>query len=165
MPIVRMEAIIPKTLFKLPLVRAELLQEMGRQLKIIDGMYGATYKTWNHQPKFTKKFSSNRNRIVGQVTTIDVIYSWVEDGTRRHIILPRSPSGVLAFPSTQRAKTKPKTIGSGGGFKSSATSFRRFAVHPGIKPRKFTEEIVKRRKDFYTPQMQKAVARGVKRRA
>lgn len=165
MPIVRMEAIIPKTLFKLPLVRAELLQEMGRQLKIIDGMYGATYKTWNHKPKFTTKFSSNRNRIIGQVTTIDVIYSWVEDGTRRHIILPRSPSGVLAFPSTQKAKTKPRTIGSGGGFKSSRTSFRRLTIHPGIKARKFSETIIKRRDKFYSRQMQAAVARGVKRRA
>lgn len=164
MPRIAMEAIIPKHIFRLPLVRAELLQEMGRQLDIIDRMYGATYRTWNHKPQFKKKFRSTRSKIVGEVTTIDVIYFWADDGTRRHVILPRR-NNPLAFPASFRPKTRPKTIGSGSGFRGGGTVFSERVVHPGQKPRNFTKTIVDRRLKFYAPQMQRAVARGVKRRA
>lgn len=165
MPRIRMEAIIPKHIIRLPLVRAELLREMDRQIGIIDRMYGKTYRTWRHKPQFRKEFRTTRESVVGQIATIDVIYHWVEDGTRAHIILPRSTTGVLNFPSRSRPKTKVRTIGSGGGFRGARNVFSTRVFHPGTKPRKFTQEIVKRRSKFYTKQMQAAVKRGVTRRA
>lgn len=162
MPI-KLEAIVPKPLFKIPTVRAEMFVEMGRQIDIIGRMYGATYRTWNHKPRFKKAFRTAVNFLEAKISTIDVIYAWADDGTSAHAIIPRR-SRVLAFPSQFTPKTKVRTIGSGRGSKSGST-FATHVFHPGTKARNFTKEIVKRRAPFYAPQMQAAIRRGVIRGA
>lgn len=156
---VKLQAVIPKRLFKLRTVREEMFKEMKRQMKIIDNMYGATYRTWNHKPQFRTRFRSGSTTLEGIVSTIDVIYFWVDDGTKRHPILSRR-SRVLAFPSRSTPKTTPRIIGSRQGSRSGQ-AFATHVVHPGTKPRNFTKEIVKRRQGFYTKQMQRAIKRGV----
>lgn len=166
MPI-RLEAIVPKQLFKIRTVRAEMLMEMGRQIDIIDRMYGATYRTWSHKPQFKKAFRTAVNFLEAKVSTIDVIYAWADDGTKAHPILPRlhgGRAGVLAFPARFAPKTKVRTIGSGRGSKSGS-AFATHVFHPGTRARNFTKEIVKRRAPFYAPQMQAAIRRGVIRGA
>lgn len=160
---VRLEAIVPKQLFKIPTVRVEMFIEMGRQIDIIDRMYGATYRTWNHKPQFKKSFRTAVNFLEAKVSTIDVIYAWVDDGTSAHAIIPRR-SGVLAFQSQFTPKTKVRTIGSGKGSKSGS-AFATHVFHPGTKARNFTKEIVKRRAPFYARQMQTAIRRGILRGA
>ncbi len=166
MPI-KLEAIVPKRLFKLRTVRAEMLMEMERQIDIIDRMYGATYRSWTHKPQFKKAFRTAVNFLEAKVSTIDVIYAWTDDGTRSHPILPRlhgGRSGVLAFPSRFQPKTKVRTIGSRRGSKSG-TRFATHVFHPGTKARNFTKEIVKRRSKPYVKQMRAAIRRGVLRGA
>jgi hypothetical protein len=158
---VRLEAIVPKQLFKLPLVRAEMFMEMGRQIDIIDRMYGATYRSWSHKPQFKKAFRTAVNFLEAKVSTIDVIYAWVDDGTKPHAIIPkRSP--LLVFPSSFTPKTNPRIIGSRRGSKSGS-AFASHVAHPGTRPRNFTKEIVKRRAAPYVKQMQAAIKRGVTR--
>jgi hypothetical protein len=163
MPI-KLEAIVPKRLFKLRTVRAEMLMEMERQIDIIDRMYGATYRSWTHKPQFTKAFRTATNFLEAKVSTIDVIYAWTDDGTRPHPILPRNVRGVLAFPAGFTPKTKVRTIGSGRGSKSGSV-FTTHVFHPGTKARNFTKEIVKRRSKPYVKQMRAAIRRGVLRGA
>lgn len=156
---VRLEAIVPKQLFKIPLVRAEMFAEMGRQIDIMNRMYGATYRSWTHKPQFKKSFRTSANFLEAKVSTIDQIYAWVDDGTRAHAIVPRRAS-QLSFEAQFQPKTNPNIIGSRRGSRSG----RRHATHvfhPGAKPRNFTKEIVKRRAAPYTRQMQAAIKRGV----
>ena len=156
---VRLEAIVPKQLFKLPLVRAEMLQEMGRQIDIMDRMYGATYRTWTHKPQFKKAFRTAPNFLEAKVSTIDQIYAWADDGTRAHAIIPRRAK-QLSFDAQFTPKTNPNIIGSGRGSRSGRVHATH-VFHPGSKPRNFTKEIVRRRAAAYSRQMQAAIKRGV----
>ncbi len=159
---VKLEAIVPKQLFKIPLVRAEMFAEMGRQIDIMDRMYGATYRSWTHKPQFKKSFRTAANFLEAKVSTIDQIYAWVDDGTKAHAIIPRRAK-QLSFDAQFQPKTNPRIIGSRRGSRSGRVHSTH-VFHPGSKPRNFTKEIVRRRAAPYTQQMQAAIKRGVIRR-
>lgn len=115
---------------------------------VIRNDFQATVSTWNHKPQWepqsTKPVEKNHHAIA-ETSTKDQIYSYVEQGTPPHIILPvRARS--LRFPGTFTAKTVPGVIGSGAGFKGPPIIYSQGVRHPGIKPRDFEKKIAEKAK-------------------
>ena len=103
--------------------------------------------TWEHQPVF---FEQKQRAEAGylfageiRITTNDRIYRFVDQGTRPHIITAR-PGHVLAFQAHYTRKTYPGFITSTASGRSGPLIFRRSVRHPGTKPRKFTETIMRK---------------------
>lgn len=165
MPI-RLNAIVPTRFLKFGTVRAELLMQLDREIDIIDRMYKKTYRTWRNKPIFRKSHKTTANRLSAQTATDSDIMLWLDEGTKAHLIMARARGrhlGRLAFQTGFIPKTKPRTIGSGAGGRFGDFVYPPAVWHPGTKPRKFTDEIVNRRKDRYKIAMQRALDRGVKR--
>lgn len=140
------KAIKPKNKFDPGIFRAETLVEMN---KAADGIIADENKivaTWKRKVRFEKRVTAGLT-VNLRVWTDDDIYNMLDKGTRRHPIPkhPLPPGRFLAFPGGKyRAKSKPRFIGSMPGGTSGKTEFRKQVMHPGTKPRKWTEELFKR---------------------
>ena len=107
--------------------------------------YGRTAETWKHKPKFTAEVDVKGDTVTMLAGTDDLIYKFVDKGTKPHFIFPRTAGGTLAFqwggPGSYRAKTRPSFLGSSGGGPSGPTVHFRYVKHPGTAPRRFSEVI------------------------
>lgn len=101
-----------------------------------------TTNTWQRQPKFEAiaEYKDSGFEII--VGTDDVIYGYVDRGTRPHIIKPKGP-WPLRFQSKYRAKTRPHILDSLSGGSSGDTVFAQEVYHPGTEAREFSNEIYK----------------------
>jgi hypothetical protein len=106
--------------------------------------YRDTTSTWKHKVKFTASLPRfvNGSYMIA-VGTDDLIYGYVDKGTKRHIIRPKR-ARVLRFRGGYTAKTIPLAIRSRSGGSFGATVFSRGVMHPGTEARKFTEVIAAR---------------------
>lgn len=95
-----------------------------------------TTETWKTQPKF--KIAVKRLRRT--VSTDNVIYGYVNDGTVPHVIMPRVKA-ALAFSTPFVAKTVPHVIASRTGGRGGDTHFAKIVHHPGSAAREFDEVI------------------------
>jgi len=125
--------------------------------------------TWAHKPQFveykTEAESGNLHSSRIRIGTNDPIFRYVDAGTRPHTIAPRAPGGRLAFrwggPGSYAAKTFPGFIASVGGGASGPIVFRRSVRHPGTKPRRFTETILRKWQDKAQALMQRRVQQAL----
>ena len=104
--------------------------------------------TWEHKPTFfeQKTRAAAGNLFAGEIriTTNDRIFTFVDKGTRPHII-PVGEKGFLAFRAGYARKTTPGYISSTPGGAFGPWVFTRKAIrHPGTKPRRFSETIMRK---------------------
>ena len=129
---------------QLRVVMRDALEEVGKRI-VKD--YQRTTRTWDHKPQFLTEVNTSRNQYEVMVGTDDEIFGFVDRGTRvgksRYPITPKRAK-ALRFWSESRPKTTPGHIGSGAGGKGGELQFRQLVMHPGIKPRRFTEQIQKK---------------------
>ena len=129
--------------------RLEMLNEMRKAGTEIKKDFAKTTATWEHKPKFEVLVSLTGPGPVVLVGTDDKVYRYVSEGTRKNypiwagIYTGKSNKKVLAFRGTFRAKTVPRVLGSGPGFKGGALVLRPYVIHPGIKAREFDVMIQK----------------------
>jgi hypothetical protein len=118
----------------------------------------STTRTWDHKPKFDITITQQGENYIVAVGTDDLIYLFVSEGTKPHIIQARR-APYLAFQGGYRAKTRVGIIGSnpGGGF--GPTIFAQTVHHPGTKARKFIANIQKRRQITMLQEGTQAVAK------
>ena len=131
--------------------------------KDIEKDFKKTTKTWSHKPKFETVVAMDPNVEV-LVGTDDEIYGYVSGGTglwgpkhEKYPIFPKKPGGMLAFPSSYKAKTRPRVIGSTAGGPSGPIMIRPYVEHPGIKPREFDKVIQKKWESPFKRRMERAM--------
>lgn len=95
-----------------------------------------TIQSWDTYVKFVT-YSRSYER---EVTTNNQIYSWVNDGTKKHKITVKNAK-ALAFRLGGAPKTRAGVLGSGEGHPGGAVAFAKYVMHPGIKARKFNKLI------------------------
>lgn len=122
---------------RLPLAVAKGFTEIATESI---GLYQKTTRTWKRQPKF---YAERTARGV-TVNTDSQIFQWVDEGTKGPYPIVAKRAKFLHFFSPYRAATKPRVIASYQARYGNVENFRRRVMHPGIKPRKFTDEISKR---------------------
>jgi len=125
--------------------------------------YEATTKTWEHKPEFKETVSAGKGAggIIAEVSTTDEIYSYVDQGTRPHIIRAKNAK-VLAFASIFSPKTKPRVLSSTGGSRGSTDTYRQEVHHPGTEAREFSKEIEKKWQPRFKDRMQEAMKDAAK---
>lgn len=92
--------------------------------------------TWKHKPRFivqVGEFSRN-------IRVESVIFTYVDEGTKPHIIKPRR-ARFLRFGTPFIAKTVPSVLASRAGSRGNTQVFAKVVRHPGSKPRGFTKRI------------------------
>lgn len=134
------KVIIPKALATDPAkMKRAIKNGLDAAAKGAEIDFKVTTQTWNHQPGFSTDASADDRRIVG---TDDEIYGYVNAGTRPHVITAHGKA--LAFQGGYRAKTRPRSISSGGGGASGPTVYRHQVQHPGTKAREFDKAIAEK---------------------
>lgn len=103
------------------------------------GYYEKTTATWNTKVTFViRKVKYGRS-----VGTRSRIYTYVDRGTRPHVIKPKG-NYPLAFATGGRPKTRPNTLASYNGAPGKTGAFAREVRHPGTAARGFTAVIQQR---------------------
>lgn len=149
-----MKVILPRKLLNTPgLVRAieNALTGAAKNVKVD---FDVTTRTWKNRPTFT----IDREPGKRTVSTDDEIYSYVNDGTRPHIIAPKKPDGVLAFGVPSSPKTAVRVIGSSKGSRGSTIVRTPKPVrHPGTDAREFDVTIKDKWDDMLPGILQRAI--------
>lgn len=118
----------------------------------------ATTRTWDHKPAFDVTITHTANDYVITAGTDDLIYKFVEGGTKAHPIEPVR-SRYLRFQTGYRRKTRIGIIGSWPGGPTGPFTYRQRVFHPGTKPRKFISKIQKRRQVTIQQEVSQAIAK------
>jgi len=147
MPTIRLKPIIPKgKIIDNKKLNRELINALDHTANIIDDDFDKTVKTWSKKPKFKKTGPRKRfGTLEVIISTRNEIYSYVEYGTKPHVITPKKRGGVLVFRSKYLPKTRTGVIGSRASRRSGDLVFTKRVVHPGIQARMFSKTIAKRR--------------------
>ena len=141
------------------------LRKVGRN--DIRADFNATVATWVKKPKFEVHPSAAGNVLgisirpddmpiegySGDATHDDAspgrIWDWIDRGTGSEVGRKKYPIEVkdetkeLCLPAFYTPKTTPKFVGSGPGGEGKSHPSGKKVLHPGIKPRLWTEEIAK----------------------
>jgi len=121
------------------LAMKHLEQSMNDFVKLLEGDFQLTVRTWKVKPTFKKSVKKNNKSIEGKVSTDNDIYRFVSGGTRvRYATM--TPDFV--------AKTRPGNIPSGPG-RGGVLYISKQKPRPGIEAREFDKQIKnKRGKEF-----------------
>lgn len=155
-------AIKPKKAFNSAVFRQELIAEATELGEFVKKDYEKTTRTWKHKPEFRNIVKTSGKAVELSVTTSDKIYGYVDEGTKPHIIRPRTKK-ALAFSSKFRPKTRPRQIRSLKGYTGKVDTVRPEVHHPGTEAREFTETLTERWKPGFQRGIQNAIDRAVKR--
>lgn len=148
--------ILPKKpIFDTARFDALVAQATRQTVDDIHADYEKTVATWEHKPKFY----ATRRGTYWYIGTNDVIYGYVEFGTKPHIIEPRKPGGRLHFMrSGFRPKSRVNYIDSYAG--SPATrgeTYAKVVHHPGTAARNFSKQIAKKREKQFAKLVRQAI--------
>lgn len=143
-------------------MRLELLNGLRTVARAVERDYKETVKTWERKPEFETIISLRGGKAEFLVGTSDLIYKYVDEGTKPHPIFPKKAK-FLRFQSGYQAKTTPGIIGSKAGGRSGSEVFSRGVMHPGSKPRKFSELINKKYKSRFKDKMHDSMKRAAKK--
>ena len=148
-----MKAIIPKGLNIEQIARA-VENTLNAAAIAVQIDFETTTATWDTQVDFATDTPSPDRRIVG---TDNLIYHWVNGGTKAHDISPKNGK-ILRFQGGYTAKTRPSYIGSGSGGRSGGViTTRKTVKHPGTKARAFDVAIAEKWEKQLAIQMQAAI--------
>lgn len=141
----------------------ELQYEINKIGKEIEQEFNKTTNYWKHKPSFAKETNISNDKIEVLVGTDDEIYRYVNDGAKDHIIVPVKAPFLVFQTGKYHASTTPGSLiskqhGRGG-------KYHRHSIvhHPGIKARKFDEQIKKRWEKKFNTRIEKAIKRGIKK--
>lgn len=150
---IRLEPITIKgDLFDTDELQRIISNTMTAEAKNIKVDFDVTTQTWNRRPKFVIRGT----KFARQIKTDSKIYGYVNDGTRPHVIVPRSAK-MLSFRTGYKAKTIVRQIASRAGGASGGRAVAKVVNHPGTKARKF-DEAIKEKWDKLFPQiLQRAI--------
>lgn len=111
--------------------------------KLISKDFKETVKTWKdkNKPTFNPQVRQTKNTFSAEVSTGAKIYRFVSGGTKRHPIPKKFPAKILRFKGGYEAKTEPGRISSRSGGPFGPWVSKKSVMHPGIKARKFDEQI------------------------
>jgi hypothetical protein len=98
--------------------------------------YQKTTATWDTPVRFRVRVGKE----AVSVYTDNAIWRYVDQGTRPHVIRPRTAK-VLAFAGGYQAKTRVGSIIARAGGPSGGAVFAREVQHPGTKARGFTTRL------------------------
>lgn len=124
--------------------------------------FEVTTAGWEHPVLFERIISIGPTSIDILVGTDDEIYTYVDKGTRPHLILPVRAK-ALHFQSGYKAKSVPNVITSnmnGGPFGDDV--FSKGVMHPGTEARNFDETIRKKWEPIFKRRMQAAMKQAAK---
>lgn len=161
MVLAQVKAIKPKKM-RIDQVRLELLNALRKEGKEVKALYEQTTSTWKgDKPKFESLIGLTRNDatvVTGPTGSDKAVnkFRWLDEGTSKR---------WAVMSSNWSSKTKP------GSLKSSSGSGRVVVVgkrrmkqpRPGIKARKWTEQIHKQRRKKFTQRMIKAKNKGMRK--
>mgnify|MGYP000347792310 CR=1 FL=1 len=139
---------------------ASAMTDTGKGMK---ADFESTTRTWKRKPKFTiskPKRSGGAYEIF--VGTDNLIYLFVDEGTKRHLIRPKKRGGVLRFKTGYVARTIPRVLHSGGGGSGSSWASAKVVRHPGTKPRRFSFIIQLKWQDSFERRMRAATEKAAK---
>lgn len=149
----------PKQLVNPKKLESEIGKALDLQMRQVYDDFRMTTRTWNTKPRFDKKKMGTSER---RVSTENLIYFFVEEGTKPHYITPVR-ANFLRFRSSYRPKT-----GVSGGIEARKGGpygkyvYRKKVRHPGTQARNFRERIVKRRFRGFQTAISAAVLKGLK---
>lgn len=118
-------------------LQSNIKQALDESAKGVQADFDRTTSTWQRDVTFEIVNTAEYARIIG---TDDEIYGYVNDGTKPHIIRPKTAK-ALVFGVGGSAKTRPRTIGSTSGSKGNTIVAAKVVHHPGSDARQFDEVI------------------------
>jgi hypothetical protein len=137
---VKITPILPKkSLVTSTRAQALIEAELDDAAKEALGYYEKTTRTWSTSVNFYIR----KTKFGRSVGTRSRIYTFVDKGTRAHIIRARNAK-ALAFATGGRPKTRPNVVASYNGAVGRTNVVRQEVKHPGTKARQFTEAINKK---------------------
>ena len=131
-------------------------KNMGFYLTKVKASFVSSVRTWDHKPIFDKEVKTigawgGMIRVEGTVSTDDDVYRYLNDGT--------SVRYATMTPNF-KAKTRPGRISAGAGA-GRVSYVLRSRPKPGIKARKFDEQIAKIRQKDLESFFAKAVSQAI----
>jgi|SRR5690606_7855492 len=153
----------PKLLdrFRLFSIMRSMMDEVARE---IHEDFKKTVETWDRKPEFTVKRSVSvfGPKMVIEVSTDDLVYRWIAEGTRAHeIVADEYP--VLVFRSEYASKTVPEEIGSWPSAEYGDLIITESVYHPGIEPRDFEQTIREKWEPILRFRLEHALRAGARR--
>jgi hypothetical protein len=161
MPNLRLEVIVPKEgLADVPRLMRVVENTLNEQAEAVRQQFLNTVETWNTKPEFVTEKSPGERRIY----TRNLIYMFVNNGTKRHII----PHPTDIYPGRKplrfyrtgfRAKSRVGLISRSnkGAVAGKDLTFAKWVDHPGTEARKFDEAIQKKWQKELPKQLQRAI--------
>lgn len=165
MPILNVKGIEPKLLdiqsFADDLTK-RLLDEGEKQRKLLE----QTVRHWKEKPKFEVVIEVEGDHVTLIVRPtgpdkIVQIWGWIDGGTKPYTIVPHM-SKALRFQVPYSAGSRPGTFKTSPARRGSQWVSTKVVRHPGIKARRWTELLQKKRKNYFYTAMRKA-ASNIKR--
>ena len=118
-------------------------QRVERYAKLIVAEFGRTTSTWAHKPTFTSTVTIEGSKVLLVISTDSEIYRWVSEGTKGPYPIAARNAPFLAIHANE-PKTRPGSLDSGAGRHGPIVAKALVVQHPGIKARKFREQIYNR---------------------
>jgi len=142
-------------------MKREVRNALDRMQRAIKKDYERTTKTWEHKVRFQTQESIKPTGPAVLVGTDDLIYKFVDEGTRPHLIRARR-APRLVFQTGYKSKTLPGVLDArhGGKFGPIATALA--VQHPGTEARGFTEMLQKTWQAKFKAEMEKAMVRAAR---
>jgi hypothetical protein len=149
-------------------MQRELRNAIARAGRAILKDYGRTVRTWNEKPEFETVTTLMTGKPPGPsilVGTDDVVYKFVDEGTKPHeiwagIYTGKSDKRTLAFQPNSRPKTTPGNLDAGPGSKSGAYVNPPMVHHPGTKARDFTKMLQEKWEPKFRDEMEDAMRKA-----
>lgn len=125
-------------------------------------------REWKNKPNFGETVYNYQDRIeflikpTGSAKVVK-IFQYVDLGTKRHLIYPKLPGGMLKFRVGYSARTQPiakYNQGSGKSFGNWAT--KAFVSHPGNKPRLFLQTFMEKLIPDLATRVQQSITEAIR---
>lgn len=153
------QVILPKRpILDVRKMKGAIVSTLNAQAKAIKVDFDVTTQTWNSRPAFKISSPSEYTR---EISTDDDIYAMLNEGTKAHIIRPKSARGILRFTTPFRSKTIPNQIRSRKGDKGTVPAVARVVHHPGTAARNWNKVIAKKWQERIGDIFQRAIDSAV----
>jgi hypothetical protein len=148
--------------------RQAMAKEVRRSLEDARAHHAKVTDSWQKKPTYVTMIVKSRESIVGSLTIgrNPIPFKWVDRGTglygpkhRSYFIFPRF-APALKFRTGYLPRTRPVAkfdVGPGKAFGPWRT-VKDFVIHPGIKPRKFTETYNEEERPYLVKRIREAIA-------
>jgi hypothetical protein len=155
------------------LARAELANAMNEFGQLLLAKHEEAVRPWTEQPRFVMTTTFTPKLLVVHVEPTGPFaerWLWIDKGTgtygpkRAPYIIQAKPGKRLIFQTGYSAKTEPiANANAGDGSRSGPWVSTQLVIHPGIRPRKFSEKFIEDLKPDFRRIMENAFRRALRR--